>query len=201
MRFTDKEFFDFEMANGLHPGNANFYAVHKKVADYILKYKPNFHADLGAGNSPLCKILQDNGVESDLFESNPYSCELQKEYGVKYILDIDFIDELDINGIVRNSFPYDFITSIEVFEHIPDKKLLPFVSNLINCCKYFLFSSTPYPNTPEFDEQWGHVNLKQTEEWIRIFTEAGFELLKEETDYLQKNEIPTKWTLMFKSNA
>jgi cyclopropane fatty-acyl-phospholipid synthase-like methyltransferase len=94
---------------------------------------------------------------------------------------------------------YDMITSIEVFEHIPDEKLMPFIKELPHHCEYFLFSSTPYPNTPEFDEQWGHCNLKQTDEWIRIFTEAGFELLKEETKYLQKNEIPTKWTLMFKS--
>jgi len=199
MRFTDKQFFDWEIEHGLYPGGSNkgFYEVHKKLAEFIddfLKISPGKnHLDLGAGNSPLTKILQDFGIQAVLIEQNKYSIELQKEIGVfsKNIFNDDFTN--------MEFVPFDFVTSIEVFEHIPDKQLLPFIAYLPLFCQFFLFSSTPHKDTPEFDEQWGHVNLKSTDEWIRIFTEAGFELLKEETGYLQKNCIPTTWTLMFKS--
>lgn len=191
MKFSDKEFFDWEMNNGLHPGNENFYAVHKRVADYILKYKPKNHLDLGGGNSPLTKILQDNQVEAELVELNPHSVNLQIELGTKNIWLEDFTD-------IEYSL-FDFITSIEVFEHISDEKILPFIEYLPTFCKYFLFSSTPYPNTPEFDEQWGHINLKPTEKWVEIYENAGFKIMPLETNYLQKNVIPTEWTLMFKS--
>lgn len=190
-KFTDKEFFDFEMKQGFHPGNANFYAVHKRVTDFILKFKPESHLDLGGGNSPITKILQDVGIEAYLIEQNPYSIELQKTLGTENIKDVDLTD-IELHH-------FDFITSIEVFEHIPDSALLDFIEYLPHICNYFLFSSTPHPNTPEFDIQWGHCNLKQTDEWIRLFAEAGFELMKEETEYLQNNVIPTEWTLMFKS--
>lgn len=198
MRFTDREFFDLEIEHGFYPGGStDFYEVHEKLAKFIIQHKPKIHADLGGGNSPLTKILQDNGIEADLFEKNPYSCNLQKIYGVNFVVQVDFIEKL--NEWCKVSFPYDSITAIEVFEHIEDEKLLPFVSELANSCKYFIFSSTPNKDTPEFDEQWGHINIKSTNEWVRIFESNDFELLKEETKYLQKNCIPTTWTLMFKS--
>jgi len=198
MRFTDKQFFDWEIEHGLYPGGSNkgFYEVHEKLAKFILQFHSGYidtHLDLGGGNSPLTKILQDNGVKAQLMEDNKYSIELQQDYGVKETFWCDFtkMDFADTK--------YDFITSIEVFEHIDDNILTPFIKQLWNHCEYFLFSSTPNKDTPEFDEQWGHVNIKSTDEWIRIFTEAGFELLKKETEFLQKNCIPTTWTLMFKS--
>lgn len=193
MRFTDKQFFDWEIEHGLYPGGSNkgFYEVHNKLAQFILSFNPDSSLDLGGGNSPLTKILQSNNIKAYLVEKNPYSINLQRDYGTKDIFQYDFI----ITQIPR----YDFITSIEVFEHIEDEKLLPFIGELSNSCKYFIFSSTPYKDTPEFDEQWGHVNIKPTDEWIRIFTESGFELMKKETEHLQNNCIPTTWTLMFKS--
>lgn len=193
MKFTDKEFFDFEMANNLRPDNENFYAVHKKVADFVMLFYPSNHLDLGGGNSPLTKILQDYGVDAEIVEKNPYSIDLQKNIGTKpgSIWNEDFT--------TMEFYPFDFVTSIEVFEHIPDEILQPFIEYLPYFAKMFLFSSTPHPNTPEFDEQWGHCNLKQTDEWVKIFEAAGFELMKEQTNHLQKNCIPTTWTLLFKS--
>jgi predicted TPR repeat methyltransferase len=198
MRFTDKQFFDWEIEHGLYTGGSNkgFYEVHKKLAEFILQFHAgyiNSHLDLGAGNSPITKILQDNGIKAEMVEQNKYSIELQIKNGVK----IDNIFNEDFTQM--EFYPFNFITSIEVFEHVEDEKLLPFIQKLSNHCEYFLFSSTPNKDTPEFDEQWGHVNIKSTDEWVRIFTESGFELMKEETEHLQKNCIPTTWTLMFKS--
>lgn len=199
MKFSDKEFFDWEIEHGLYPGghNKGFYEVHSKLAQYIINFHAGYvdtHLDLGAGNSPLTKILQDNGVRAQLMEDNKYSIELQKELGVKETFWCDFtkIDFADSK--------YDFITSIEVFEHISDENLLPFINKLANHCEYFLFSSTPHKDTPEFDEQWGHVNIKSEFEWITLFERNGFTWLNKETEYLQQNCIPTTWTLMFKSD-
>lgn len=192
-RFSDKQFFNWEIQHGLYPSghNKGFYDVHKKLADFILKHKPNNHLDLGGGNSPLCKILQDNGVTSSLIELNPYSVKLQNEYGTKNVYELDFC----ANGLTGK---YDVITSIEVFEHIEDSKLLPFIADLANHCEYFIFSSTPKKNHA-FDEEWGHVNIKSRFEWVEIFEKNGFKCMFNESDYLQANCIPTTWALMFKS--
>lgn len=200
MRFTDKEFFDWEIEHGLYPGghNKGFYEVHEKLAQFILNFHAGYvdtHLDLGGGNSPLTKILQDNGLKAQLMEDNKYSIDLQINYGVKETFWCDFT-KMDFKDS-----KYDFISSIEVFEHIEDAKLLPFIKELPFHCEYFLFSSTPNKDTPEFDEQWGHVNIKPTDEWVKLFEANGFELLKEETKYLQDNCIPTTWTLMFKSKV
>lgn len=199
MKFSDKEFFDWEIAHGLYPGghNKGFYEVHKKLAQFITGFQSGAvktHLDLGGGNSPLTKILQDNGIIAQLMELNPYSVKFQEDYGTKEVFHCDFtkIDFADSK--------YDFITSIEVFEHISDENLLPFINKLSNHCEYFLFSSTPHKDTPEFDEQWGHVNIKSEFEWITLFERNGFTWLNKETEYLQQNCIPTTWTLMFKSD-
>lgn len=193
MRFTDKQFFDWEIEHGLYPGghNKGFYAVHEKLARFILSRNIETHLDLGGGNSPLTKILQDKGVEASLIELNPYSVQLQRNYGTLNVYELDFC----ANGLYGK---YDIITSIEVFEHIDDKKLLPFIADLANHCKYFIFSSTPYLD-PAFDEQWGHVNIKSIDQWIELFKANGFELMVDETVHLQSNTIPTTWVLMFKS--
>lgn len=200
MRFTDKQFFDWEIEHGLYPGGSNkgFYEVHEKLAKFINGFfntnAPRTHLDLGGGNSPLTKILQDLEWEAVLCEQNQYSIDLQIKNGVLRWTKEDFT-----NSAIVFFQKYDFITSIEVFEHIEDIRLLPFIAKLHTYCEYFLFSSTPHKDTPEFDEQWGHINIKPTNEWIRIFTEAGFKLMEDETKYLQENCIPTTWTLMFKS--
>jgi predicted TPR repeat methyltransferase len=209
MRFTDKEFFDWEIEHGLYPGghNKGFYDVHHKLAMFILQFHAGYidsHLDLGGGNSPLTKILQDHGVKADYVDTNNYSIELQKKLGTKRLITHDVLsifsgkcqDDDDLTNGIKD---YDIVTCIEVLEHIEHEKVLKFIKDLKLHCEYFLFSSTPHKDTPEFDEQWGHVNIKPTDEWIRIFTESGFELLKKETEYLQKNCIPTTWTLMFKS--
>ena len=82
---------------------------------------------------------------------------------------------------------FDLVASIEVMEHIEDEKLKPFLKNIK--CKYFHFSSTP--DKTDFDEAWGHINIKSEEEWIALFNECGFTLDR-------KLNRPTSWSLLFK---
>lgn len=210
MKFTDKQFFDWEIEHGLYPGGSNkgFYEVHEKLANFInsffLTQIKKTHLDLGAGNSPLTKILQDYGWDATLIDTNKYSIQMQKDFGTKRLIEHDILNAFspkcqDDDDMTNGIHEYDIVSCIEVLEHIEDNKLHYITDNLASYCKYFIFSSTPHHDTPEFDEQWGHVNIKQVDEWIQIFESNGFKLLKEETEYLQKNCIPTTWTLMFKS--
>jgi hypothetical protein len=86
---------------------------------------------------------------------------------------------------------YDAIYSTEVFEHMTDEeisKVMPFLYQA--CNKYFYFTSTPHASTPEWDAEWGHINLKTKEQWIALFAMFGFEFLRD------ANEV-TSWGLLF----
>jgi hypothetical protein len=80
----------------------------------------------------------------------------------------------------------DLLAMIEVAEHIEDEKLIPFLTNVK--CNYFHFSSTPHVN--KMDKDWGHINIKQEQGWIDLFTSCGFK-------FMQKVHLPTYWSLLF----
>jgi hypothetical protein len=40
------------------------------------------------------------------------------------------------------------------------------------------------------DKDWGHINIKQEQEWIDLFTSCGFK-------FMQKVQLPTYWSLLF----
>ena len=88
---------------------------------------------------------------------------------------------------------YDAIYSVEVFEHMTDKDISVVMPILYKACnKYFYFTSTPfYSADPAFDKEWGHINIKQKEEWIALFYHYGF-------DYLQDAKDVCSWGMIFK---
>lgn len=88
---------------------------------------------------------------------------------------------------------YDAIYSVEVFEHMTDKDISIVMPILYKACnKYFYFTSTPfYSVDPAFDKEWGHINIKQKEEWIALFYHHGF-------DYLQDAKDVCSWGMLFK---
>ena len=88
---------------------------------------------------------------------------------------------------------YDAIYSVEVFEHMTDKDISVVMPILYKACnKYFYFTSTPfYSADPAFDKEWGHINIKQKEEWIALFYHHGFE-------YLQDAKDVCSWGMIFK---
>lgn len=90
---------------------------------------------------------------------------------------------------------YDAIYSTEVFEHMVDGELNAVLPKLYKACnKYFYFTSTPHASTiPEWDIEWGHINIKQKDEWIALFKKHGF-------DYLQDANEVTSWGLLFVKN-
>lgn len=121
------------------------------------------------------------------YDINPYERDFAISKGVsqdKYIL---------ANGKFKMSGKYDAIYCTEVFEHITDDELnqiLPVLNK--HCNNYFYFTSTPnFSANPEFDKEWGHINIKQKDEWIKLMHKHGFEFMHNVKDV-------ANWGMMFK---
>jgi hypothetical protein len=59
--------------------------------------------------------------------------------------------------------------------------------------KYILFSSTS-ESKPEWDELWGHINIKSQNEWVDLFFDFGYKLIKD-------LQLPTPYTKLFELNG
>ena len=121
------------------------------------------------------------------YDINPYERDFAISKGIdpgRYLI-----------GKFKTHGSYDAIYSTEVFEHMTDaeiKKVMPVLYNA--CKKYFYFTSTPFTSTiPEWDIEWGHINIKQKDEWIALFKKHGF-------DYMRDANEVTSWGLLFVKN-
>ena len=143
-----------------------------------------FGSGLGYFLSACQRIQLFNHVGYDI---NPYERDFAISKGVapdKYLLG-------DFAKVKLGK--YDAIYSTEVFEHMTDEELDKVLPKLYKACnKYFYFTSTPfYSADPAFDLEWGHINIKQKEEWIALFYSHGF-------DYLQDARDVCSWGMIFK---
>jgi cyclopropane fatty-acyl-phospholipid synthase-like methyltransferase len=141
-----------------------------------------FGSGLGFFLSACKKIGLYNYIGYDI---NPFERDFAINKGVdenKYLL-----SSKQIKG------KFDAIYSTEVFEHMTDDELNKILPKLHKMCnKYFYFTSTPfYSENPEFDKEWGHINIKQKEEWIALFFYHGFDFLQNATDVCS-------WGMIFK---
>jgi len=98
-------------------------------------------------------------------------------------------------GKFKTHGSYDAIYSTEVFEHMTDAELKKVMPILYKACKkYFYFTSTPHASAdPAFDIEWGHINIKQKDEWIALFKQHGF-------DFMQDATHVCSWGLLFTKN-
>ena len=177
MQATSKEFFDHEISIGVTPENPDYWNLMKATAEIIEQYDPKSVIEIGAGMGTLGECLSNLKINQYGIEPNRYHRAFAKKRGQL------------LHGLKNYPNHCDLIVSIEVFEHLTDEQINDYLEN-INA-KYLLLSSTPYTTTPEFDAWWGHINIKQTDEWIEFMAEYGFNLEKRLT-------IPTDWSLLFK---
>jgi len=142
--------------------------------------------EFGSGLGFFLSACQRVGLNYVGYDINPYERDFAISKGIEpmnYIL---------ANGELILIGSYDAIYSTEVFEHMTDdeiEQVMPVLSQV--CNKYFYFTSTPYASAdPAFDIEWGHINLKQKDEWVALFQRHGFDLLRETTEV-------TPWGLLF----
>jgi hypothetical protein len=176
MQATEKEFFDYEISIGVTPENPDYWELMNGTANIIKNYSRNV-IEIGAGMGTLGECLEHKGVDYYGIEPNRYHQAFAKNRGQL------------LHGIHNYPNRCGMIVSIEVFEHLTDEQINDYLENID--ASYLLLSSTPYTTTPEFDAWWGHINIKQTDEWIEFMAEYGYTLYNRLT-------IPTDWTLLFK---
>jgi len=121
------------------------------------------------------------------YDINPYERDFAISKGIdpgRYLI-----------GKFKTHGSYDAIYSTEVFEHMTDAELRKVMPVLYNACKkYFYFTSTPHASAdPAFDIEWGHINIKQKDEWIALFKQHGFDFMQDATDVCS-------WGLLFTKN-
>lgn len=174
---SDKEFFDHEVSIGVTPDNFNYYNLMDQVANTI-SLLGNDVIEIGAGMGTLGECLIKRNCKYYGIEPNKYHREFALTRGV------------NLNDLGNYPNACDVIVTIEVFEHLTDQQIDDYMKS-INA-RYLYFSSTPHKTTPEFDAWWGHINIKQENEWLQLFSKYGYELRA-------KHYLPTEWTLIFQN--
>ena len=89
--------------------------------------------------------------------------------------------------IIDKPITTDIMAFIEVAEHMTDKELNALFKKIKP--NYILFSSTS--EKTDNDEAWGHINVKQQEEWDQFFAEKGYHIHKRVT-------APTHYSKIYK---
>ena len=144
--------------------------------------------EFGSGLGFFLSACQRIGLYKHVgYDINPYERDFAISKGIdpgRYLI-----------GKFKTHGSYDAIYSTEVFEHITDAELKKVMPILYKACnKYFYFTSTPHASAdPAWDIEWGHINIKQKDEWIALFKRHGF-------DYMRDANEVTSWGLLFVKN-
>ena len=144
--------------------------------------------EFGSGLGFFLSACQRVGLYKHVgYDINPYERDFAISKGIdpgRYLI-----------GKFKTHGSYDAIYSTEVFEHMTDAELKKVMPVLYNACKkYFYFTSTPHASAdPAFDIEWGHINIKQKDEWIALFKKHGFDYMQDATDVCS-------WGMLFKVN-
>jgi hypothetical protein len=144
--------------------------------------------EFGSGLGFFLSACQRIGLYNHVgYDINPYERDFALSKGInpgRYLI-----------GKFKTHGSYDAIYSTEVFEHMTDAELKKVMPILYKACnKYFYFTSTPHASAdPAFDIEWGHINIKQKDEWIALFKRHGFDYMQDATDVCS-------WGLLFTKN-
>ena len=182
---NDEQCFNHELSIGVDLDNQTYTELFRSTAKEILQITgAKTFLDCGGGMGAYTKAMLEHNVECTYVD-------LSKIHGEYVTRKITRNDNTTLQVFIKDFTTtkwktFDLVASIEVMEHIEDDKLISFLTNLK--CKYFHFSSTP--NKTDFDEAWGHINIKSEDEWIALFEQCGFKLDR-------KMSLPTSWSLLF----
>jgi len=186
----EHEFFEISGEMGWNQNNPDYRKLFENLASYVGKLPMIRSAlEMGCGPGYLLYCLNKIGIDTVGVDGNGYSKDFfirkHPEFAHKYHLDPVFAGKYE---------KVDLFIAIECFEHIPDAGLHLMMDKVRGEIQpeYILFSSTSYPDpNPNWDIQWGHINIKQPDEWKEFFLSYGYELSK---------EVPpiTAWASLYK---
>ena len=186
MPFTDNEYYKAELAMGISFENATYVQMMRDVYDRIMNtFHPKSVLEIGAGMGVLGSHFTANrelyylGIEPNIYHVNE-AC----RHSVALIHPDTFMADVPQ--------AYDIVICIEVFEHLKMKQIMDYL-NALQESPLWIFSSTSELTNPAFDEQWGHINVLDPDDWIHLFHGFGYRL---GTVW----DVPTKNTMIFQKN-
>jgi hypothetical protein len=156
---TTKEFLEKELGWGISFDNPTFKNLAKVTAEQFKDLPIKTVMDYGAGTGVYSDAFYNEGLLVSVYE-------IWDEHK-------DYIRQNAPHlNIIHEPITTDLMAFIEVAEHMTDKEIL----SLFKAVKptYVLFSSTS--EKTDYDEQWGHINVKQQDEWVLMFNRMGYQL-------------------------
>ena len=174
MLITQQEFLEYELKAGIGMHNELFKDLARNTVEQIKDLPIKSVLDYGAGTGVYSNAYFQAGyhiIAFEIFESH-------REYMKQNVAYVEIVD---------NPITTDLLNFIETAEHMTDKELNFLFKNIKP--KYILFSSTSQ-RVPGFDESWGHINIKEQDEWDSFFKEKGYTKIK---DLAQ----PTNWSKLY----
>ena len=173
---TEKEFLEAELSMGISFDNPMFRSLAFNTAQQVLGLGKSI-LDYGAGTGVYADAFHQAGFDVVIWEK----FEPHREYIKEKAPHLKIIDK---------PITTDIMAFIEVAEHMTDKELNALFKKISP--NYILFSSTSQ-RIPEWDESWGHINIKEQEEWDVFFAEKGYNIYKHIT-------APTHYSKIYGKN-
>lgn len=172
-KYTDKEFLDIELKMGVSLDNPQFMDLARNTVAQLNGYGSKI-LDYGCGVGAYSKAAIEHGFEVygyDKFKAH-------KDY-----LKIH-LPELKVTSKLPKT---DILMFIETAEHMTDDEIKDIFQHINPI--WILFSSTSQ-RIPEWDEQWGHINIKDQPEWDSFFLNLGYRVHKQVS-------LPTEWSKIY----
>ncbi|MDA1316093.1 MAG: glycosyltransferase [Acidobacteria bacterium] len=133
------------------------------VAEALIRAEnPATVLDAGCAMGMLVESFRDRGVEAWGIDISHYAISCVRDDMKPFCRAGSISDRIE--GC------YDLVTCIEVIEHIPPAESSQVLRNLTVAADTILFSSSP-----DDHETPSHVNVRPIREWLRLFSELGFE--------------------------
>ena len=174
MLITEQEFLEYELNHGIGMHNDLFKDLARNTVAQIEELPVVSVLDYGAGTGVYSDAYFKAGYDIKAFEI----FKSHREYMAKETPYIEIVDE---------PITTDLLNFIETAEHMTDKELDYLFSKIEP--NYILFSSTSQ-RVPGFDEQWGHINIKEQHEWDSYFKTKGYSKIKDLS-------LPTTWSKLY----
>lgn len=171
----DKDFLDWELKNGIGFHNPGFKELAKSTVRQLAELDYLTVFDYGCGTGVYADAFQKVGKAVAVWDLFPAHLEYVKKNAPELV-------------IAKRPFTTDLLLWIEVAEHMTDVEIDNLLSKINP--KYILFSSTS--KRTEWDENWGHINIKEQADWIQLFSRYGYKLKRELS-------APTAWAKLFES--
>jgi len=175
---TPEEFLKTEIEMGISFDNEQFVNLANFTAQQMKGYNIKSVMDYGAGTGVYADAFHKLGFDVKCFEI----WEAHRNYINSKAPHLE---------VISKPVTTDLMLYIEVAEHMTDKEIKALFKKIKP--KYILFSSTS-ESKPEWDALWGHINIKSQNEWVDLFFDFGYKLIK---DLLQ----PTPYTKLFELNG